>query len=152
MDDLKNPCGSSTGSAVGVSAGFSPIALGTDSIGSLTSPATRAALYSLKPTVGSVDTSGVWRVSSLFDVIGGLTKSVTDLAVITTLLVHSDSKNGAGRNGFEQYLSRTFQGLRIGFLDPREWVYPPDVVKPIEEVNLQIVSSLPCHQICFASY
>ena len=133
----QNPCGSSTGSAVGVSAGYAPLALGTDSIGSLTSPATRAALYTLKPTIGTVDLTGIYPVSRFFDMIGGLTKTVTDLATISTCLLNP--KMPRPRN-FEDYLTRKFDGLRIGFLDPGKWMLPDKVVRPIQQVHDQIVS------------
>lgn len=125
---------------MGVSAGYSPIALGTDSIGSLFSPATRAGLFTLKPTVGSVDMSGVWPVSKVLDAIGGMTKSVIDLATITNCLVSShDASQTFTARGFEQYLSKSFFGLKIGFLDPRVWGYPAEAVKPIAQVDRQIV-------------
>ncbi|KAH8601843.1 hypothetical protein B0O99DRAFT_680959 [Bisporella sp. PMI_857] len=49
-----SPCGTSTGSAVGVSAGYNPLAIGTETDGSLAQQAGRAALFALKPTAGSV--------------------------------------------------------------------------------------------------
>ncbi|KAF2682905.1 hypothetical protein K458DRAFT_453191 [Lentithecium fluviatile CBS 122367] len=58
-DTMRAPGGSSTGSAMGVAAGFSPLSLGTETSGSLTSPASRAALYALKLTPGSVSIKGV---------------------------------------------------------------------------------------------
>ena len=137
---MQNPCGSSTGSAVGVSAGYSPIALGTDSVGSLISPATRAALYTLKPTPGSVDMSGIWPVSVHFDAVGGMAKSVIDLATMTDCLLESNTRNSFQSGELVECLSKTFRGLRIGFLDPRVWHYPRELVKKIEEVDRQIVS------------
>lgn len=140
--EIQNPCGSSTGSAVGVSAGYSPIALGTDSIGSLISPATRAALYTLKPTPGSVDMSGIYPVSVHFDAVGGMAKSVIDLAVITDSLLEPKSRESYKSEKFVDCLPKTFRGLKIGFLDPRVWQYPSALVKKIEEVDRQIVSLL----------
>ncbi|KAF2441737.1 amidase signature enzyme [Karstenula rhodostoma CBS 690.94] len=56
--DESAPGGSSTGSAVGVAAGFAPLSLGTETSGSLTTPASRAALYALKLTPGAVSMEG----------------------------------------------------------------------------------------------
>ena len=138
----QSPCGSSTGSAVGVSAGYAPIALGTESIGSIFSPATRAALYALKPTIGSVDMSGVWPVSKVFDAVGGMTKSVSDLAAITgCLITQGHLESSLNSKKFKDVLSKDFAGLKVGFLDPEVWVYPPEVVSPIESVATQIVSA-----------
>jgi amidase len=74
-----------------MSAGYAPITLGTDTIGSLISLATRA-LYTIKPTVGSVDMARTWAVSPYHDAIGGMTKSVIDLATITAALLNPDAK------------------------------------------------------------
>lgn len=76
------------------------------------------------------------------DAVGGITRSVADLAVVTTCLVNSRATDTSQLKDFEKYLTGTFEGLRVGFLDPDDWVYPPDVVKPIQEVNGQIVSVL----------
>ena len=139
---MQNPCGSSTGLAVGVSARYSPLALGTDSIGSLISPATQAALYTLKPTPGSVDMSGIWPISVHFDAVGGMTKSVIDLATVIDCLSESNARENFKSGGLVERLSKTFRGLRIGFLDPRIWHYPLELIKGIEEANHQIVSAL----------
>lgn len=70
--ELSAPGGSSTGSAVAVSSGFSTLAVGTDTIGSLITPANRAALYALKPTVGQVPMDGIFNLSKTFDSVGGM--------------------------------------------------------------------------------
>lgn len=84
--------------------------------------------------------SGIWPVSSQLDAVGGITKSVIDLAVLTTSLVDPDSTKLPTPKGFEEYLSRNFQGLQIGFLDPHVWRFPPDLVPPIDAIDRQIVS------------
>ena len=56
----QTPGASSTGSAVAVAAGFSPLAMATETIGSIVTPSTRAGLYSLKPTTGVQDTTGLY--------------------------------------------------------------------------------------------
>jgi amidase len=70
--ELSAPGGSSTGSAVAVASGFSTLAVGTDTIGSLITPANRAALYALKPTVGQVPMDGIFNLSKTFDAVGGM--------------------------------------------------------------------------------
>jgi amidase len=70
--ELSAPGGSSTGSAVAVASGFSTLAIGTDTIGSLITPANRAALYALKPTVGQVPMDGIFNLSKTFDSVGGM--------------------------------------------------------------------------------
>lgn len=70
--ELSAPGGSSTGSAVAVASGFSTLAIGTDTIGSLITPANRAGLYALKPTVGEVPMDGIFNLSKTFDAVGGM--------------------------------------------------------------------------------
>ena len=64
------PGGSSNGPAVAVAAGFSPLAMGTETIGSIVTPSVRAALYALKPTHGLQEAAGMYRMTDLFDVPG----------------------------------------------------------------------------------
>ena len=143
MMAMKNPCGSSTGSAVGVSAGFSPLSLGTETEGSLVQPATRAALYTIKPTVGSVDMDGVWAVSNKLDVIGAMTKSVDDLANVMGIILTADARQNLPREGFSSFLTKRFDDLRIGFLSPTEWHFPPDKCRPVDSATRQMVSIAP---------
>lgn len=70
--ELSAPGGSSTGSAVAVASGFSTLAIGTDTIGSLITPANRAALYALKPTAGQIPMDGIFNLSKTFDAVGGM--------------------------------------------------------------------------------
>jgi amidase len=79
------PGESSSGSAVGVSAGFAPLSLGTETSGSICMPANRAGLYSVKVTHGSVPLDGVSALSEEFDGLGAMAKSVGDLE----LLIHA---------------------------------------------------------------
>ena len=81
--ELSAPGGSSTGSAVSVAAGFSALAVGTDTIGSLITPANRAGLYALKPTVGEIPMDGIFTLSRTFDSAGGMvSSSISPIAAI----------------------------------------------------------------------
>lgn len=62
-DSHSSPSASSTGSAVAVSAGYAPVSIGTETDGSLVCPAGRAALYTIKPTIGLVPQSDIVPVS-----------------------------------------------------------------------------------------
>ncbi|KAJ8132474.1 hypothetical protein O1611_g1152 [Lasiodiplodia mahajangana] len=122
-----NPCGSSTGSAVGVSAGFSPVALGTEVDGSLTQPSARAALYALKPTIGTTELEGVFAVSEEFDALGSMAKSVLDLALMTELVLNPEARAKLPKDGYQPYLRKDFAGLSVGFVDPEQWRWPDNV-------------------------
>jgi amidase len=137
--DLQNPCGSSTGSAVGVSAGFSPIGLGTETDGSIVQPAARAALYAIKPTPGTTEMDGIWMVSDVFDAVAGMAKSTRDLALVTEIVLNDDARSKLPKDGYLSNLKTNFSGLSIGFLDPGVWRWPPHVQKQEEGTLEQIV-------------
>ncbi|EOD50262.1 putative amidase family protein [Neofusicoccum parvum UCRNP2] len=90
--DHTAPGGSSAGSAVAVAAGFAPLAVGSDTVGSLITPANRAALYALKPTVGEVPMDGVFALSRSFDAVGGMAKSAADLTFLMDALMEPVAK------------------------------------------------------------
>ena len=123
----QNPCGASTGSAVGVSAGFAPIALGTEVDGSLVQPSARSGLYALKPTIGSTELGGIFAVSEDFDALGGMAKSVLDLAHLTELVLTREERAKLPADGYLSFLKKDFSGLRVGFVDPELWRWPETV-------------------------
>ncbi|KAH6971403.1 amidase signature domain-containing protein [Ilyonectria sp. MPI-CAGE-AT-0026] len=106
------PGGSSTGSAVAVAAGFSPLAMATETIGSIVTPSTRAGLYALKPTVGIQDTTGLYIMTEFFDSPGPMAKSAADVCVVAEILLDRT---------FARPRLRSWEGLSVGFLDPRVW-------------------------------
>jgi|TARA_R110002003_G_scaffold116_28_gene10306 amidase len=120
--ELSAPGGSSTGSAVAVASGFSTLAVGTDTIGSLITPANRAALYALKPTVGQVPMDGIFNLSKTFDAVGGMAKSAKDLvALMDAMMVptNHESDEVAPHRSFK--IKANFGTLRIGFVEPTIW-------------------------------
>ncbi|KAF7893075.1 uncharacterized protein EAF02_000613 [Botrytis sinoallii] len=76
--NLLAPAGSSSGSASGVAAGFAPLAIATETDGSITQPANRAALFGIKVTVGRASTEGTAPWSALTDSVGGQTVGFVD--------------------------------------------------------------------------
>jgi amidase len=78
----RTACGSSSGSAVLVSAGLAPFAVGTETDGSITCPSAMTGLVGLKPTVGLVSRSGVIPISSSQDSPGPMARSVEDVALL----------------------------------------------------------------------
>src|SRR5919106_4476262 len=76
------PGGSSSGSGVGVAAGLTPVALGTDTGGSVRIPAALCGTVGLKTTVGRISRSGVYPLSWTLDTVGPLTRSVEDAALV----------------------------------------------------------------------
>jgi amidase len=88
-------------------------------------PACRAGLYALKITRGTVDDTGVQPALRHFDCLGGFSKSVTDLAHLVAIMQGHES---------EKYLplSPSWEGLKIGFVDPTKWRSYPSVLEPVD--------------------
>jgi amidase len=86
----RNPSGSSSGSAVAVAAGLAPLAIGTETDGSIISPANNCGIVGLKPTVGLVSRSGIVPISSAQDTAGPMTRCVADAAVLLGAIAGAD--------------------------------------------------------------
>ncbi|CAO1601941.1 hypothetical protein XANCAGTX0491_005579 [Xanthoria calcicola] len=137
---IQNPDGSSSGSAIAVSAGLTPLALGTETDGSLIMPANRAALYTMKPTIGIVSQQGIVPVSHICDAAGPMTKSVLDLAHLMDIIV-DQSKTSIPPKGFAFVMTDTWAEIRVGVLDPAEWKRPDFFTKPYEGTVEQMASN-----------
>lgn len=88
-----NPLGSSSGSAIAVSAGWAPASLGTDTLGSLIAPAGRAALYTIRPTMGLVSRAGTIPGCKTMDTVGPMAKCVYDVALLLENMAGPDPKD-----------------------------------------------------------
>ena len=91
----RNACGSSSGSAAAVSAGFVPVALGTETDGSLTCPASVNGIVDIKPTLGLVSRAGIVPISHSQDDPGPMARSVADAAAVLTVLAGADPRDPA---------------------------------------------------------
>lgn len=120
------PGGSSNGSGVAVGAGLVPVALGTDTGGSVRIPAALCGTVGLKTTVGQVSRAGVFPLSWTFDSVGPLTRSVEDAALVYQAMrgpdpldvstrgtaLHEDVLTGVGDG---------VRGLRLAFAETLFW-------------------------------
>lgn len=111
------PGGSSGGSAAAVALDIVPFALGTDTGGSIRLPASYCGVVGLKPTYGLVSRYGVVAMASSTDVIGPLTKSTQDAAIILDIIAGKDERDGTTlRDRDDSYLVETPKVLRIGIV------------------------------------
>ena len=79
VDLARTPGGSSSGSAAAVAAGMVPVALGTQTAGSVVRPAAYCGVYGFKPAWGWTSTTGIWRLSGHLDTVGLFARCVSDL-------------------------------------------------------------------------
>ena len=107
--------GSSAGSGVGVSAGFAPLALGTDTAGSNVYPASVAGLYGLNPTTGSVPAGGVFSLSRAFDCVGAMAKTPGDLAALVECIFTPEARLKFFNQDREDSEGKSWQGVAIAF-------------------------------------
>jgi aspartyl-tRNA(Asn)/glutamyl-tRNA(Gln) amidotransferase subunit A len=112
------PGGSSGGSAVAVAAGMAPLALGSDTGGSIRQPAALCGIVGLKPTYGRVSRYGLLAFASSLDQIGPLTRTVEDAAIAFSVIAGADPADATTAPqavpDFSDGLTATARGLRIG--------------------------------------
>ena len=121
-DLSRNPCGSSSGSAVAVAANLTMVAIGTETNGSIVCPSQTNGIVGIKPTVGLISRSGVIPISFTQDTPGPMARTVRDAAICLGALVgvdSSDVKTLASRGQFytdyTKFLNKDgIKGKRIG--------------------------------------
>ncbi|MEY4939590.1 MAG: Glutamyl-tRNA(Gln) amidotransferase subunit [Verrucomicrobiota bacterium] len=91
----RSPSGSSSGSAVAVAANLCVAAIGTETNGSIVSPASVCGIVGFKPTVGLVSRSGIIPIAETFDTAGPMTRTVRDAALILAAIAGVDERDAA---------------------------------------------------------
>lgn len=107
-------------------------------------PACRAGLYAFKPALNAVDMGGVFKSSVRLDVVGGFARSTTDLALLSSSALTHEKRDLLPVEGYQKYLTKNFDSLRIGFFDPTKWSLHPDTVH-LDKVVLKQMVSLLCY-------
>lgn len=113
------PGGTSGGSAAAVVADMVPVALGTDTGGSVRQPAALCGVYGFKPTYGRISRYGVVATASSLDQVGTLARSMGDLALLTDVVSGHDPKDGTSLEASPQFgdaLQGSVQGITIGIV------------------------------------
>ena len=91
----RNPSGSSSGSAAAVAAGYVPVTIGTETNGSIVSPAGSCGVVGIKPTVGLTSRAGVIPISHTQDTVGPMGRSVADAAALLSVIAVQGSEDPA---------------------------------------------------------
>ena len=118
----RNPCGSSSGSGVGVSANLVAVAIGTETDGSVVCPASANGIVGIKPTVGLVSRAGVIPISHTQDTAGPMARTVRDAAIVLGAIAGVDPRDPAtaesetrGLVDYTPFLDAGgLRGMRIG--------------------------------------
>ena len=124
----QNPCGSSSGSGVSVSANLCAAAVGTETNGSIICPSVTNGVVGIKPTVGLVSRTGIIPISHSQDTSGPMTRTVTDAAIMLTAMAGTDKNDPATAEAdrrrakdYTKFLDpRGLKGARLGLV-----TYPP---------------------------
>ncbi|HEY0461590.1 MAG TPA: amidase [Pyrinomonadaceae bacterium] len=139
----RNPCGSSAGSGVAVSANLAAVAVGTETNGSIICPSLRNGVVGIKPTLGLVSRSGIIPIAHTQDTAGPMARTVADAAILLGALGGRDKNDSettdADKKGAKDYTkfldADGFRGARIGiamqFSDNAE---SKEFIKPILEM------------------
>jgi len=119
----RDPCGSSSGSGAAVAAGMVPAAIGTETDGSITCPASINGIVGFKPTVGMVSRSRIVPISHSQDTAGPMTLTVRDAALVLSAIAGTDAADPATADAdrhkvdFVNSLSaNSLRGTRIGVM------------------------------------
>jgi Asp-tRNA(Asn)/Glu-tRNA(Gln) amidotransferase A subunit family amidase len=115
-DPSRTPGGSSSGSAAAVADRHVPLALGTQTLGSVIRPAAFCGVYGYKPSFGAIPRPGVLEQSASLDTVGVFARSIEDLALIGDALIGYDPRDGATRPRSRSTLRETVEA---------EWPLPP---------------------------
>ena len=119
-DTSRVPGGSSGGSAAAVAAGFAPVALGSDTGGSIRQPAALCGVVGVKPTYGLVSRYGLVAFASSLDQIGPFTTTVADAAAVLDVISGPDARDSTSISEPQPPVSDTLadgiDGLRVGVL------------------------------------
>lgn len=133
------PGGSSSGSGVAVAAGLAPAALGSDTGGSVRTPAALNGITGLKTSFGLVPLHGTFPLSFTLDTVGPMARSARDCTLLTGVLAGADPRDPgslrAPRFDAEAVGADGIAGLRIGLMNPEDYPMPvaPAVQRAVDE-------------------
>ena len=143
----RNPCGSSSGSGVAVSANLAAVAIGTETDGSIVCPSSANGVVGIKPTVGLVSRVGIIPISHTQDTAGPMARTVRDAALVLGVLAGTDPNDPAtadsdrlGLTDYTPFLEPDgLRGMRIGVA--RSFLGFHDAVDQVMESALEAMQA-----------
>jgi aspartyl-tRNA(Asn)/glutamyl-tRNA(Gln) amidotransferase subunit A len=142
-DTTRVPGGSSGGSAAAVAAGFVPIALGSDTGGSIRQPASLCGVVGLKPTYGRVSRYGLMAMASSLDQIGPITRTVEETMRVMQVIEGKDPRDATSielsHTSVPELIPQTLEGMTFGI--PDEY-FLEGMDKEIKRLVLDAISEL----------
>jgi len=126
----RNTSGSSSGSGAAIAANLAAAAIGTETDGSIVSPASICGIVGLKPTVGLVSRTGIVPIAHTQDTAGPMTRTVADAAIVLGAIAGVDPRDPAtararAERDYTRFLVRDgARGVRIGVLRGERWMTP----------------------------
>ncbi len=142
----RNTSGSSSGTGAAIAAGLGVLGVGTETDGSIISPATRNGLVGLKPTVGRVSRDGIVPISHTQDTAGPMTRTVADAAALMQAISGRDAKDKPTEQAppTPDYIAalqpHALQGVRLGVA--RNQLNPQAGISALFERSLQRLNQL----------
>jgi len=109
VDPSRTPCGSSSGSGVAVALGYVPLAIGTETNGSIVCPASINGIVGFKPTIGAVPQDGIVPIAHTQDTAGPMARTVADAALGYAVISATPAASTV-----EQVLEGSLVGMRLG--------------------------------------
>ena len=145
IDTTRVPGGSSGGSAAAVGAEMVPLALGSDTGGSIRQPASFCGIVGMKPTYGLVSRYGLIAFGSSLDQIGPFSMTVEDNAYLLNILAGEDELDGTTAKGLDkkdytENIDSGIEGMKIGI--PKEFIEEEGLDPEIKDVILKDIDAL----------
>jgi aspartyl-tRNA(Asn)/glutamyl-tRNA(Gln) amidotransferase subunit A len=142
--------GSSSGSGAAVAAGLVPFALGSETSGSILTPASYCGLSGLRPTYGLVSRYGAMALSWTLDKIGVLARTAEDCGLVLHTIAGGDSDDPGSAHKSFYYMpqfDREWRDMRLGYaeIDFSDWPDPP--LRPALQEALHTVKSFRAHLV-----
>ncbi len=141
--------GSSSGSAAAIASNFATVSVGTETSGSILSPASQNSLVGIKPTVGLISRSGIIPISHTQDTAGPMARTVQDAAILLNALQGVDKEDTVTASNnlvdidFTEFLNNDgLKGKRIGIAREVYFDYLQEEQKPVMEAAIEKLKEL----------